>query len=190
MCDGGGQCVGPPECRNIDRITDVAQNGGAFVFEGAGQGSGYLGACGGVGPEAIYKVTIDEFTQMRVTATGATPEDRASLYVRSECDNSFSEIDCQSGAQAVSLQFQRIEPGTYYVFVDSQRQGAGTFDIYSTCGSGAGCGRDQDCPATNICVENFCVEAQCIRDEQCDVDEGQRCESGRCVQRPNSLPSG
>ena len=47
------------------------------------------------------------------------------------------------------------------------------------------CRQDAECPGLAICENSFCVEPECIRDEQCDVDGRFRCQGGRCVERPN-----
>lgn len=120
-------------CENA-RVIEVQPNGQPVDVTGTtGAGVGSFApkdtACGGVnatiGAEAIYAVTIPEGVTADLLITTnlpATGDTDTVLYVRSECADSGTELDCEDNRARGDLQSDNevyaAGPGTYYIFVE------------------------------------------------------------------------
>jgi hypothetical protein len=75
--------------------------------------------CGGGGEEQVF---IYEVTQARALLLSTDfPETTVDtvIYVRSECRMIDTEVGCNDGDFGSTLQIDRLEPGTYYIIVDT-----------------------------------------------------------------------
>ncbi len=115
--------LGQPEavCEVVTPIAidDVSQHFAGRMTSTDGFVSGTCG--GGNGPEQVFAFTVDEPTDLyaRVWASNMTP----LLYIRSNtCEG--EEIACQTAPSILRSPAeisQRLEPGTYFLFVDGTR---------------------------------------------------------------------
>ena len=131
--------VGPDlACGPCDRAaTFVTLPGGRFTGTTGGASSGAganQGSCGGGdAPEAIFKLSLSETSDLFVTTHGTSFN--TVLYLRNGCCG--TEIACTDDAdnRTTSVLSQRgLAPGTYYVYVDgatSADAGPFTIDIYA-----------------------------------------------------------
>ena len=117
-----GVCVLDLEstCTNPTILPAISVPGTAYVTGNTqGKGSNYSGSCGSAGGEdVVYSFTVTE----SVTATFSTDGSNFDtvLYVRSDCANSSTIIDCDDdgGSSTQSYLQVSLAPGTYSVFVD------------------------------------------------------------------------
>jgi hypothetical protein len=93
--------------------------------------------CSGVGPDAVYSVTVANggVLQASVTATGFTPR----INIRSTCMGSSLACDANP-VSGIAQTSASVSAGTYFVFIDSSSSGAsGSYSLFVTT-SGAGGG--------------------------------------------------
>ena len=80
---------------------------------------------GGAGAEAVYKVdvAIPDFDMLVTTDLPGTGMTDTILYVRSECPDSGTLVDCNDDIARMnthsSLEMRDLTMGTYYVFVET-----------------------------------------------------------------------
>ncbi len=115
---GGGAEVARCE---LAEVVELGQEGGRLSLNTAGAGDNYAGdACGSDGaPERVVALTLR--VASRVTLETDDSSEDTILYVRSDCDDVATELDCDDdgGDSPLSrLEFDRLEAGTYFVFVD------------------------------------------------------------------------
>ncbi len=89
-------------------------------------------AGGAMSPDQIYRLQIRRRSTVRITSE-QTDWDGA-IYVRGDCTDQTSELACNddAGDNRHSMLETKLEPGTYYVFMDgfaSGNQGAFTIDV-------------------------------------------------------------
>jgi len=116
----------------------VTTPGGRFTGTTSGP-SANQGTCGGAdAPEAVFKVVLNEKSDLFVTTHGTSFD--TVLYLRSSCCG--PEIACNDDADGrkTSVLSQRgLAAGTYYIYVDgasSADAGSFTVDIYATPAAG------------------------------------------------------
>ena len=83
-------------------------------------------------PEEILLLTLDADSTVTVTTSGE--EGDTVLYIREDCADPESEVDCSDDGEELGL-FSQIEAdldaGTYYIFADTYGSAA-TFDVLVT----------------------------------------------------------
>jgi len=83
------------------------------------------GGCGGAeGPEVAHRFTLQEPASARLSVLA---EFAATLYVRSDCAAPASELDCT--ADSPLLELPLLQPGTYWVFVDTDSRRGGEYQL-------------------------------------------------------------
>jgi hypothetical protein len=76
-----------------------------------------IGSCGGSGPERVYHFALQQKSHVRVEDSHVD----TVVYIRNGCDATALELACDNrgGEQGGSLVHAYLNPGDYYVFVDS-----------------------------------------------------------------------
>lgn len=203
-----GQCLSPEpgdSCQDAVGLEAVDQR----IVEdlrGAWRDSAQ-GSCGGGGPDAVYTFTVDAPVQLSAVAAGLD----SVLYLRrGDCDG--QEVACNDDhdppGSLGSLIAPQLEPGTYFLFVDTfSQERARRFALMleflppceDACEEGQRrCHPEQEavqlCQATTqgclgwgepiACDDGFvCGEGICAPDCEDECEEGQtRCD-GDAVQR-------
>ncbi|MGC4116074.1 MAG: hypothetical protein QM765_16115 [Myxococcales bacterium] len=122
--------------------TELAFSGDVATVTGAtsvAANNDYQGACGGSGPDVVYKFTIPGTDSRSVTAvvTPTTSTFKPVVYIRDVCDAAGS-LSCRSasaaGAAATATALSLAAGQTYYVVVDSDGT-EGAFDLSVTLGT-------------------------------------------------------
>ncbi len=86
-----------------------------------------VGSCGGNGKQVVLRFEVESASAFSATLDGSD----AVLYVRSACDEETSEIVCDSGGSSYPgtgdcyVTVENLEPGTYYLFADTNHAEAG-----------------------------------------------------------------
>jgi hypothetical protein len=111
-------------------------SGVSVTGEPSGTTSLFRGSCGGNGPEVVYRLELAELADVTITTDLPGTEGDTVLYVRSECGNADSELDCDDDAGvtrslASVLELTALAAGRYYVFVDSYSTGE-PFEVRAT----------------------------------------------------------
>lgn len=78
--------------------------------------------CGGNGQEHVYVYTATTPEALIITTDFVETTVDTILYVRSDCDNSNTELGCNDDNGAVdkaTVVIDRVEPGSYFIIVDS-----------------------------------------------------------------------
>ena len=114
ICSEGG-CETPSTCASPVAI-DAPQSRSSVRPGGPSQ---FVGTCGGRGPEDVYRLDVAEVTRLKAEVTGYD----TILYLRTDCAEPSSELDCNDDHRQVSELGSRIErelqPGRYFLFVDA-----------------------------------------------------------------------
>lgn len=82
--------------------------------------------CGGSGTEAVYQIVLDAPTTLVASTDFPDTAVDTVLYLRSECRESSSEIDCNDDigeATGSRIQVDELAAGTYYLVVDARSSG-------------------------------------------------------------------
>ena len=158
------------------------------------------GSCGGGGPEVFYRLDLDQPNRLIATARGFD----TVLYLRSACDQN-SELACVDDSRPPgrygSQIDTRLDPGTYYLALDSYNpQETGDFSLglelcprvceqgETRCAGASGIercemnregciawGEAESCSGEAACQEGVCVAAaegdSCETAESLDVSE-------------------
>ncbi len=139
------------------------------------------------GPEHIYEITLDEPMRAGFTTTGYD----SLLHLRSACEAPDSELDCQNdGIEAAGLEPRILYPGTYFLFVDSYRDGGVyhlTADFRPDPCSAAQCPQDRRCLANADWSDFECackpgtldIDNTCL-DDPCDPNPCHESRRTRC----------
>ncbi len=145
------------------------------------------GSCGGVGPDRVYGFVLDQTMLASFTTSGYD----TVIYLRSVCDDSSSEIDCddESGSNHGSKIDIMLDPGSYYLWVDSWSDG-GSYDLSYSFRSDP-CDPDP-CPGTPECVassdwstyECVCPEGTLPYGDTCLDDP---CDPNQCTDTNKTL---
>jgi hypothetical protein len=189
MCTGGG--VNP----NPNPGGGAAGCEAPMVMPGFGQypgdttnvQNGDAGLCGFLylAGEAVYSFTLPETQRVQVSAEGFLIE--TSIYVRTTCDDIFSETACNSDGEAPVATFEAQAGVEYFVFVDSPLFG-GAFTLTFAPAQGGPqpeCQGDLDCGFDEVCQGGQCVpdaQPECLDDADCIGD--QICQAQQCVPGP------
>lgn len=112
----------PTACGNQVSVNPITVNTIVTGTTGGDNSPNELtGRCGGTGSEEAYFFEIDSVSA--VTITTDFPETTADtvVYLRSDCRAPATELGCNDdfGALVSRLEIPRLEPGGYYLIVDS-----------------------------------------------------------------------
>jgi hypothetical protein len=119
-CSAAGGSAEVARC-DAAEVVELGQAGGRLSLNTTGAGDNYEGdACGSTGaPERVVALTLR--VPSRVALETDDSDDDTILYVRTDCDDIGTELDCDddgAGNRLSRLEFDRLEAGTYFVFVD------------------------------------------------------------------------
>lgn len=108
------------------------------TIEGVNRGRGtFDGSCAGAdnSPETVFRLNIDRPSEVELNLTRVATRSSAggdsvpyepAIYVRRECFDPYSELECRESGDdgdSVNMSFEATR-GTYYVFVDGAAHGA------------------------------------------------------------------
>ena len=144
------------------------------------------GECGGAGSEAVFLLEVDRPTALVATTDFAETALDTVLYLRSECRESDTELSCNDDAgegTASTLSIDHVDPGEYYLVVDSRTPGvSGAFrlQVDRYLAEGVACDPDDatfTCAAGLLCrlntagdTEETCRLPRCADDLDDDGD--------------------
>jgi len=86
-----------------------------------------LSPCSASGPDLVYSFTLTQALQVVAQLTGGS----GTIYIRSACE-STQNADQKACATGSTLTVPRLDPGTYYLFVDGGRGSRFTLDLTTT----------------------------------------------------------
>lgn len=176
----GDSCETP---RPLDTSSDIIRSSLIGQLRNTSRGS-----CGGDGPEVVYSFDLEKQTHFAASAHDLD----SVLYLRqSVCENpaeSF-EIECNDDIDNANLGSRiesTLEPGSYFLFMDSFNQArAGSYslnlDFVEACEDlcaldGVSCGDEG--PRTCALSANGCLEWG----EETPCEPGTACQNGTCEQ--------
>ena len=115
------QCEVENECQDAPNPQLIPSTGGTFDASAGNAESNYVGSCGGAGPERVFVLEVVEGRLFRIRTESQQEQTDTVLYLRAECDVSFTERACNDDADANfnSLLEISLDPGRYFLFVDN-----------------------------------------------------------------------
>jgi hypothetical protein len=207
--DGGGACVHPlPDGDGCATAATIAAGShqGVLFDSTLDANDDAQGSCGGSGPDRVVTFTLSAPTVAVFRAEGFD----AVLHLRATCDLSASEIACADDVGTSDSLMRLLEPGTYYLWIDSFQDGGDYTLSYwfftnpctdGVCPSGATCAAAADwstyecacAPGTlragSLCVADPCSPNPCTG-THASVCRRQLPEKHVCECDPGYLPSG
>jgi hypothetical protein len=128
----GNQCVPDPAVGDTCASAVEIPATGVQIFDDdtTFAGADYRGSCElSAAPDKVYTFTLGEETAVDVTVEGFD----TVLFLRTDCNRPDSEVDCNDDFDW-SLGYgsrltRRLEPGTYYLFVDGYDEGGGAYTL-------------------------------------------------------------
>ena len=76
----------------------IPSTGGTFDASTNTRGGAYVGSCGGAGPEKVFVLEVTETRLYRIRSQASSEGTDPVLYLRGECDVSFTEVACNDDA--------------------------------------------------------------------------------------------
>ncbi len=129
------ECFNPSLCELTNDIIRVPPAGGRVQVNTALRQNLYEGSCGGdEGPEQVVVITIR--ARAAVTFEMVNIQYDTLIWLRSACDDPAAEIDCNDdGGEDDFLASRidaRLDPGTYFLFVDGFSDDRGEAELVVT----------------------------------------------------------
>ena len=126
-------CVAPPAPGNdaCGGAIALSFSGGAVSVTGDttyATNSGTSLNCLGTGKDVVYSFALSEPRNVDITLDMAAGV-HAVVHLRSACDDRDTEVGCSDAAGSASLHFDALEPGTYYLWVDSYGSAWGEYTL-------------------------------------------------------------
>jgi hypothetical protein len=139
-----------------------------------GSTSNLQGACGGAGAEDVYELRIQHPKVVVATTNGSSTD--TVVYIRnSMCTDATMELACNDdtspGNLASTVNASIVQPGTYYLVVDSKTATGGSYDLRvqflvgegDPCTTGDDCGPGLVCRVplngtTKVCAKHVCSD--------------------------------
>lgn len=115
--------------------------------------------CGGSGTESVFQIVIDQPVSFAAATNFAGTEVDTVLYLREQCRESASELECNDdvGEGKGSRIRAELEPGTYYLVVDARSSGlSGAYHLEVQRSLAAGSACDPDDPSLSCAPGFFC----------------------------------
>ncbi|MCP4445174.1 MAG: hypothetical protein GY811_07520 [Myxococcales bacterium] len=112
----------PSICGAAVLIQPLPNDGEAMgQFTGSAANELISDGCGGTGEEHVYVYTTTVPESLTVTTDFEETVVDTVVYVRGECRQTDTELGCNddAGLNVSTLDIERIEPGTYYIIVDT-----------------------------------------------------------------------
>ena len=129
-CEAAGDTTEEVQCLAVDDVIEIGQEGGLVPIDTRNRANVYRGTCGGGGPEQVVALVLEVPAEVIVETTNADYD--TLMFMRSGCDDPDSQIGCNDdGGQGLMSRIDagRLEPGTYYIFVDGFGARAGVSDL-------------------------------------------------------------
>jgi len=130
-CTGAGDPRETPLCMFTEEIIEVPANGGVFPYNTAGQPSVGRARCGGGGPQSVAALTLNRASAVTFTIEGNQYD--TLIHLRGVCDDANTELACNDDFNGLASQISvpRLEPGTYFLFLDgfAGQAGAGSLRV-------------------------------------------------------------
>jgi hypothetical protein len=135
-CTGAGADYEAPLCDLITADQIVGMQGGTVSLDTTGADDNYEGSCAlnanGSGERMVLLNLIGP-ASVNIQISNASSGFDSILYLRSECDNTATETCDDTGTASEELNFNRLEAGRYFVFLDGWSTGdEGTADLLFT----------------------------------------------------------
>jgi hypothetical protein len=165
--DGEGACV-LPDGSSCATALELTIGTGPIHGDTRGAGNDHGASCQEyTGHERVHRFELAEEVTLRFQVTGFD----TVLYLRSDCEDPTSEIACSDDSQGSdgSSFDRRLEPGTYYLFVDGFGAAAGPYTLTVDGICDAGLVFD---PTVARCVDDPCEPNPCTEPHRqvCEVD--------------------
>ncbi len=199
-CGDGELCVDNVCVPDLPATCDEPREGDFGSFLGFTDGVGEsAGSCGGgaASPEATWLFDFAEDGEVCFDTRGSGYD--TVLYIRSECANGDSEVQCNddnaviAGPLRSAITLDAAADTQYFVFVDGFTGGlggnGGQYQLNVTpgpCVAPPECDDDNPCEEGDSCLDGACVE--CVGDDQCEGED--ICLDNRCQPRPECLDDG
>ena len=140
-----------------------------------GRPDGYRASCanGGPNPDQAIQVELRFPATVRFAVVQSDQGYDPMMYVRRDCDGPASEIGCDddgNGNLNPRIDFDVLNPGVYYVFIDAWG-GEGRSVLSIQTSALEVCRSDDDCNGT-AGVDGVCAPPQCAADGDLPSDGG------------------
>ena len=161
--DGSGNCLeaGAGEDCSSPLLLDLAA--GQVEGNTEGMGNDAVGSCDYTDSAAdvVYVFSAPQAVHVIFETEGFD----TVMYLRSDCDDPASEIDCddQGGPGNGSRLDVDLEPGTYYLYVDGYSDYSGQYSLTIDVACGAGY---VYYPVTGECIDDPCEPNPCDAENQ------------------------
>jgi hypothetical protein len=165
----------PVACGNNVMIKKLPPDGHITGTLGS-TASALSGSCGGPGAEDVYELRIlHPKVVVASTDMGSTAADTV-LYIRSAaCTDSTMELSCNDDVSTTdhnsTVTASIVQPGTYYLVVDTKSSVGGAYDLHvqflvgegDPCTTGDDCGPGLTCRVplngtTKVCAKHVCED--------------------------------
>jgi hypothetical protein len=104
--------------------------GGTFNGTTCGAANDYSSTCGGSGADVVYRVVLTQRSRLEASTCGGASWNTI-LHLRNGCPG--TEITCSDNACDLQSSIDRLlDPGTYYIMVDSPGADSGPFSLSVT----------------------------------------------------------
>ena len=131
-CRAAGGRREAPYCEQTDDVVELGPEGGVVHIDTQQQEHHYQASCvrEGEAPEQVVALRLERPSQVAIETVAANYD--TVLYVRSDCELAERELACDDdgGEHTMSrIVLGRLEPGTYFIFVDGFGRAFGTTDL-------------------------------------------------------------
>ena len=195
--DGSGGCMIDPNPSGFNCAeamvlpVTAAPMSGVETGSTTGAGNNYSSNCNGTGADVVYAFTLTESVLATFSLEGSNYD--TVLSIRSDCENSASELSCNDDTFGYQSYVQLpLDPGTYSVIIDGFGGESGNYNLEyafaadpcvpDPCGSVQECVPSGDwmtytceCPSGTLPFEGGCVDDPCEPNLCTDVNQN------RCV---------
>ena len=124
--------VDPTICGSGVPLVPLPPDGIAMGTAMAGGDNSLISAsCGGNGPESAFLLSLASPAAVELSTDFAETTADTVIYVRTDCREPETEISCNDDAveTRAKLFIPRLEPGDYFLIVDSQATATGDFKL-------------------------------------------------------------
>lgn len=126
LCDCAGPCVEPLEGDRCETAPELVARDARIVTNLSGYAPDTTGSCGGMGPDRVFWLVVENRSRVVITATGGDPV----LYLRAGCAG--PELACNDDVSREDRSARieaSLEPGRYPLFVDAYGGEAGAVEL-------------------------------------------------------------
>ena len=132
QCLGAGGTSERASCAFTDELIVIPAEGGLFPYDTTGEPSLGRSSCGGGGPQRVALLSLDRPSQVNFTITDNAYD--TLIHLHTACDDLTTEIACNDDSDnlASALSFERLERGSYFLFLDGFAGRAGRASLRVT----------------------------------------------------------